>query len=62
MDPKVRLLFKQLLYMGKDYPAELGGYAKFSTSLKTAFRTTSVKSGPEMDKAMEKGQYIIKGM
>lgn len=61
MDPKVRLLFKQLLYMGKDYPAELGGYAKFSTSLKTAFRSTSINSGSDMTRAMEKGQHIMKG-
>lgn len=61
MDPKVRLLFRQLLYMGKDYPLELGGYAKFSSSLKKAFRSTTIDSPQGLEKALDKGQYIIKG-
>lgn len=56
MNIEVRQLFKQLLYMGKDYPVELGGYDKFSKVLKKKFRTTPTAD----DQALEKGQYIIK--
>lgn len=62
MNPKVRLLFKQLLYMGKDYPIESGGYSKFSNSLKGAFRKTPVNSEEDLTQALKKGEYIIKGM
>lgn len=62
MDPRVRLLFKQLLYMGKEYPAESGGYAKFAERLKAAFRNTNADTAQSMDKALEKGQHVTKGM
>ncbi|QWU85983.1 hypothetical protein CA3LBN_000201 [Candidozyma haemuli] len=60
MNPKVRSLFKQLLYMGKDYPIESGGYSKFSNSLKGAFRKTPVNSEEDLTQALKKGEYIIK--
>ncbi|SGZ52382.1 CIC11C00000002968 [Sungouiella intermedia] len=62
MDPRVRQLFKLLLYMGKEYPQESGGYAKFSQGLKRAFRSTSIQSEEDMTKALAKGEYITKGM
>lgn len=46
--------------MGKDYPAESGGYGKFTNSLKSAFRKTPANTEEELDKALEKGDYIIK--
>lgn len=62
MDPRARQLFKQLLYMGKEYPQQLGGYLKFSRNLKLAFRGTSITTEEEMKQALAKGQYVIKGM
>lgn len=61
MNPQIRQLFKLLLYMGKDYPAESGGYQKFSRSLKAAFRKTPVNSEEDLNKALQKGEYITKG-
>lgn len=60
MNHQVRQLFKQLLYMGKEYPQELGGYLKFSRVLKKNFRTTEANDEHQLTKALEKGQYIIK--
>lgn len=48
--------------MGKEYPQESGGYAKFSQGLKRAFRSTSIQSEEDMTKALAKGEYITKGM
>lgn len=62
MDPRARQLFKQLLYMGKDYPHELGGYLKFSRNLKLAFRGTSITTEDDLKQALAKGEYVIKGM
>lgn len=62
MDPRVRQLFRSLLYMGKEYPAESGGYLKFSQKLKRSFRSTPGATPEEVDRALEKGQYVIKGM
>lgn len=62
MDPRVRLLFKNLLYMGKEYPAQSGGYEKFSRQLKRAFRNTPAQTPAEMESALQKGEYVTKGM
>lgn len=62
MNPKVKSLFKTLLYMGKDYPIKSGGYDKFSGSLKSAFRKTTVTNKEELEEALKKGEYVIKGM
>lgn len=62
MDPRVRLLFKQLLYMGKEYPVESGGYGKFSRQLKTAFHKTPVVAHEDMEKALARGQFVTSGM
>lgn len=48
--------------MGKEYPAESGGYAAFSRKLKHSFRNTPGSTAQEVDKALEKGQYVVKGM
>lgn len=62
MRPEVRALFKQLLYMGREYPAESGGYTKFSAALKAAFRKTPASTLRELQAALEKGEYVVKGM
>lgn len=62
MDPRVRFLFKSLVYMGKDYPAQSGGYAAFIVRAKTAFRKTPVQSETDLEQALAKGSYIVKGM
>lgn len=62
MNPQIRQLFKNLLYMGKDYPAESGGYGTFSSKLKNAFRKTPVDSEELLKRALDKGEYVIKGM
>ncbi|GBL50555.1 hypothetical protein ACI3LY_001698 [Candidozyma auris] len=59
MNPKVRSLFKQLIYMGKDYPADSGGYSKFSNNLKNAFRNTPANTEEELEAALKRGEYVI---
>lgn len=60
MNLKVRNLYKTLLYMGKEYPQELGGYPKFQKSLKQAFMNTKINDETELNNALDKGNYIIK--
>lgn len=60
MDPRVRQLFKQLVYMAKEYPIESGGYGKIVNGAKKQFRTTKISHTEDMDKALQKGEYIIK--
>ncbi|ODV66224.1 hypothetical protein HYPBUDRAFT_153679 [Hyphopichia burtonii NRRL Y-1933] len=62
MDPKIRQLFKTLVYMGKDYPVDLGGYPKFIEMAKRGFRNTRVENDHDLTQALAKGNYIIKGM
>lgn len=60
MDPRVRQLYKTLLYMGKEYPPALGGYLKFKPILKRNFQSTPVANETELNNALDKGRYIIK--
>lgn len=60
MDPRIRQLYKNLLFMGKDYPINLGGYEKFRRILKTKFQTTPVTNESELKNALDQGNYIIK--
>ncbi|KAJ8144474.1 hypothetical protein OY671_002412 [Metschnikowia pulcherrima] len=60
MDPRVRQLFKQLVYMSKEYPVESGGYAKLMQQAKRAFRNTDVGNADDLNRALAKGDYIIK--
>lgn len=62
MNSKVRQLYKVLIYMGKDYPASLGGYQKFRRQLKAQFVNTPVRTQKDLTAALEKGEYMIKGM
>lgn len=62
MDPRIRTLFKLLLYMGKEYPAESGGYTKFSRLLKQSFNQTAADTPEQLAAALKKGEYMIKGM
>ena len=61
MDPRIRQLFKQLVYMSKEYPGESGGYAKLMQQAKRAFRNTDVGNADDLNRALAKGDYIIKG-
>lgn len=60
MDPRVRHLYKTLLYMGKDYPPSLGGYHKFKRVIKSKFQTTPINNHTDMINALNQGEYIIK--
>ena len=62
MNSQVRQLYKILIYMGKDYPVGLGGYQKFRRQLKDQFINTPVSTQKDLTAALEKGEYIIKGM
>lgn len=62
MNPQVRQLYKQLLYMAKDYPAESGGYQKLVAQCKLQFRKTPIETTVQLEQALAKGDYIIKGM
>lgn len=59
MDPRVRQLFKTLVYMGKDYPEALGGRAKFMRVLKQKFRQPVQEN--DLDKALAHGEHVVKG-
>ncbi|OBA19761.1 hypothetical protein METBIDRAFT_32833 [Metschnikowia bicuspidata var. bicuspidata NRRL YB-4993] len=61
MDPRVRQLFKQLVYMAKEYPAESGGYSRLVGQAKRAFRGTEIGHADDMHRALSKGEYIVKG-
>lgn len=61
MRPEVRQLYKALLYMGREYPEGSGGYAKFAVMLKRAFRGAVVRDEDDLQKALEKGEFVKKG-
>ncbi|XP_076351309.1 electron transfer flavoprotein regulatory factor 1-like [Tachypleus tridentatus] len=55
---RVTLLYKNLLYLGRDYPK---GYNYFRTRLKTAFvKNKDVSGSTEIEMLLARGQYIIK--
>lgn len=60
MDPRIRQLYRQLLFMGRDYPVQSGGYGKFRTQLKRSFEKTEVVSEEQLQKALAKGDYVVK--
>lgn len=56
---KALYLYKELVYMGKDYPA---GYDFFIKKLRSAFRNRSTMTDPvEIEKAIGFGDFIKKG-
>lgn len=61
MDPRVRHLYKLLTYMARDYPAESGGPTKFMALCRKQFRDTEVPDPELLERALAKGDYIIKG-
>lgn len=62
MDPRVRSAFKQLVYMAKDYPANRGGYPFAVVRVKEAFRLAQIAGQSDMDRALQRAEYITKGM
>lgn len=62
MDPRVRHLYKLLTYMARDYPIESGGPAKFMGLCRKRFRQTKISNEEQLQMALAKGDYIIKGM
>lgn len=61
MNSHVRQLYKTLLYMGKEYPEKLGGYAKFRKVLKKNFQSTPISNPQELKEALNKGKFVEKG-
>lgn len=56
---RVLYLYKELVYMGRDYPA---GYSFFIQRLRQAFRKKSILTDPvEIEKGLALGEYIKKG-
>lgn len=60
MDSRIRGMYRTLLYMGKEYPAQSGGYQTFQKKLKLAFVNTPISNEQELKLALEKGEYIVK--
>ncbi|XP_013773935.1 electron transfer flavoprotein regulatory factor 1-like [Limulus polyphemus] len=55
---RVIQLYKNLLYLGRDYPK---GYDYFRTRLKSAFMKNNDVTGPaQIEMLLARGQYIIK--
>ncbi|KAG8176575.1 hypothetical protein JTE90_024238 [Oedothorax gibbosus] len=55
---KVITLYKNLLFLGKDYPK---GYDYFKTRLKESFlKNKEVKDKAQIEMLLTRGQYIIK--
>jgi hypothetical protein len=58
MNPKVRDLYKQLLYIGREYPK---GFDYFRKGLKAAFlKKRHLQDPQDIQKAIEQGQYVYK--
>lgn len=58
----VRQWYKTLLFMGREYPEQSGGYKKFRVVLKKHFQNTPAGTDVEFQKAIEKAEYAEKGM
>ncbi|KAI7863475.1 LYR motif-containing protein 5-like protein [Spinellus fusiger] len=57
--PQVIALYKQLVYLGREYPA--GYHDFFRPKLKSAFlKKKDLVSEQEINRAIEHGHYIIK--
>ncbi|KAJ3044041.1 LYR motif-containing protein 5 [Rhizophlyctis rosea] len=55
---KVKTLYKQLLYIGKEYPA---GFAFFRPRLKSAFlKKRNLQTAEEVEKAIKQGEFVYK--
>ncbi|KAH0539526.1 LYR motif-containing protein 5A [Cotesia glomerata] len=55
---RVLELYKELLYMGKDYPQ---GYKFFRENLKKAFMKNKYETDPEkIEKMIDRGKYVMK--
>jgi hypothetical protein len=58
MNPRVRDLYKQLLYIGREYPK---GFDYFRTGLKRAFlKKQELKDPQEIEKAITQGLFVYK--
>ena len=53
MDPRVRSLYKKFLWLSNDWPQ---GRIVYKARVKAAF----IQPTFELDKALEKGEYIVK--
>jgi len=60
MDPRVRQLYRVLLFMGREYPTQSGGYSKFRAGLKSKFQTTKITTENDMIQALARGEYVQK--
>ncbi|RCH97716.1 LYR motif-containing protein 5 [Rhizopus azygosporus] len=57
--PQVISLYKQLVYLGREYPA---GWDFFRPKLKAAFlKNKDLTDTQEIEKRIKHGEYIIKG-
>jgi hypothetical protein len=58
MDRRVRMLYKELLYIGKEYPL---GFSFFKTKLKASFmKNQHLKSAQQIDRAISHGKFVYK--
>ncbi|ODQ78276.1 hypothetical protein BABINDRAFT_39767 [Babjeviella inositovora NRRL Y-12698] len=62
MDPRVRQLYKSLLWMGRDYPySRRQGIKYFRTKLHRAFMSQShLQHELDIIRALHRGEYVIK--
>ncbi|KAJ3275024.1 LYR motif-containing protein 5 [Terramyces sp. JEL0728] len=57
MNPKVRDVYKQLLYIGREYPK---GYTYFRDGLKRAFLKKKDLPESEVEKAVEHAKFVYR--
>ncbi|CAH2356004.1 hypothetical protein CLIB1423_42S00342 [[Candida] railenensis] len=60
MKSVVRQWYKTLLFMGREYPEQSGGYKKFRVVLKKHFQSTPADTEVQFQKAIEKAEYAEK--
>ena len=62
MKQVVREWYKRLLFMGREYPDQSGGYNKFRVVLKKHFKSTPAGTDEEFGRAIAKAEHAEKGV
>lgn len=54
-------MYKNLLYLGKEYPQRSGGFSKFRRTLKSNFARTPVDTAEQLASASARAKHVEKG-
>ncbi|KAL7665264.1 hypothetical protein ABC855_g2519 [[Candida] zeylanoides] len=60
MKSEVRQMYKNLLYLGKEYPQRSGGFSKFRRTLKSNFARTPVDTAEQLASASARAKHVEK--